>query len=78
MAASSWRVPTDARAGATKMSTTAMIDYAVAVAVATMGLLWFVYVMKGLKAMPSSRRNLVYLAIWLAYFALTMVLTSRL
>ncbi|MEO1015446.1 MAG: hypothetical protein AAFX08_09705 [Pseudomonadota bacterium] len=57
---------------------TLFVDLAAAVAVATMGVLWFAYVLKGLKGLGTERRNVVYGGIWLAYFFLTLVLASRL
>ncbi|MBI1391329.1 MAG: hypothetical protein GC152_01185 [Alphaproteobacteria bacterium] len=54
------------------------LDFAIAFAVATMGLLWFAYVLKGLKGIAPPPRNAIYGAIWLAYFFLTLTLLSRL
>ena len=46
--------------------------------VATIGSIWFAYVLKGLKQMAPAPRAIVYGAIWLAYFVLMTVLIDRL
>ncbi len=41
--------------------------------IASLGTLWFAYVLKGLKSMAPIKRYGVYAGIWLAYFAAMMV-----
>ena len=53
------------------------VDLAAAVAVATMGVLWFAYVLKGLKGLAAGPRTIVYGAVWVAYFLLTTVLVQQ-
>ncbi len=57
---------------------TLAVDIFAAAAVATMGVLWFAYVLKGLKGLAAGRRRIVYGGVWLAYFCLTLILAARL
>lgn len=51
--------------------------YGVAALVATAGLWWFAFVLKDLKRANPVIRYSLYAAIWLAYFALVVVLAAR-
>ncbi|MGE0408252.1 MAG: hypothetical protein AB7P23_03195 [Amphiplicatus sp.] len=55
-------------------------DWGAAVAaglVASLGLWWFHFMLKGLKSLPRATRYGVYAGVWLAYFILVMMLASR-
>ncbi len=45
--------------------------------VASLGAWWFAFVLKGLRQLSPVQRRIVYLAVWLAYFILTMVLIDQ-
>lgn len=50
----------------------------VAAIIATAGLLWFVYVLKSLMSkLPAVTRYGFYVAIWLAYFILVLILAAK-
>ena len=46
--------------------------------VAYLGTWWFAYVLKGLQSLKPVQRNIVYAAIWGAYFLLTWILITKL
>jgi hypothetical protein len=47
------------------------------VIVATLGTVWFAYVLKGLRARPATTRYAIYALIWLAYFVLMNIVITK-
>jgi hypothetical protein len=50
--------------------------FLIAALIATAGLWWFDFVLKGLRSMPKGVRYGIYALIWLAYFILVIILAK--
>ena len=45
--------------------------------IATLGLVWFAWILKDVRKLPAATRYGVYALIWLAYFVVVMLLAAQ-